>query len=55
MCVCMAFTINVLCQSNVGDAGGIIAKQMNMRIQYGRINCFAIFAKHRIEIEFMEI
>lgn len=38
--------INILRQSNVSDACGLLAQQMNMWIEDGRINSFTILSQH---------
>jgi hypothetical protein len=38
--------INVLRQTNVGNAGRVVAQQMYMRIEDGRVDSFTVLAQH---------
>lgn len=38
--------INVLRQTNIGNAGRVIAQQMDMWVEDGRVNGFTVLAEH---------
>jgi hypothetical protein len=38
--------INVLRQTNVGNAGRVVAQQMDMWIEDGRVDGFTVLAQH---------
>lgn len=51
----MVLAVNVLGEAHVGDARRLLAQQMDVRIQNGRVDGLAIFAQNIFEIEFVEI
>lgn len=41
-----ALGVDVLRQADVGDAGGVLADQMDMRVEYGGVHRLAVFTQH---------